>query len=86
MGASSGGNVCNLPISKLMLNEEDRRIAEAIVADTENGCESYNQALKRLFDEGMISSTTALKVSPNPDELKIALSGIDISAGGGGIV
>ena len=69
-------------IGKLLMDGEDGRMAEAIVKDTENGCESFNQALKRLVDDDMITKAAAMKASPNADELKISLSGINISGGG----
>ena len=38
-------------IRKLILEKEDHKIADAIKQDKENDCQSYNQALKDLFDQ-----------------------------------
>jgi twitching motility protein PilT len=69
-------------IRKLILDSEDIKIQEAIKQDKDFGCYSYNQVLKHLVDQGAISKNTALKASPNPDELRIGLQGIQIADGG----
>ncbi len=69
-------------IKKLILDGEDAKIAEALIRDTENGCENYNKVLTRLYREKKISMDTALKAAPNPEELKMGMSGISISDGG----
>ncbi len=69
-------------IRKLIEEKEDSRIAGAVQQDTENGCESYNQTLLRMQKAKQISMEVALKASPNPDELRIAMRGISVSGGG----
>ena len=70
-------------IRKLILDKEDHKIADAIRQDKENDCQSYNQALKELFDNKLIDTDEALKASPNPEEMRMALRGISISDSGG---
>lgn len=70
-------------IRKLILEEQDNKIADAIKQDTENGCESYNQALIRLFRQKLISEDTAMRASPNGEELRMSMRGISISDSGG---
>lgn len=70
-------------VKKLILDGEDHKVADAIKADTENGCESFNQALVRLTNAGKITQDEALKAAPNAEELRMALSGISISDAGG---
>ena len=67
-------------IRKLILEEEDNKVAEAIKVDTENGCETFNQALIRLYRE-LISMDIATRASPNAEELRMSMSGISISDG-----
>jgi len=69
-------------IKKLILEGEDHKVAEAIANDTENGCESYNKALIRLYREKKISADAALKAAPNSEELRMSMSGITVSGGG----
>ena len=69
-------------IKKLLLEGEDMKIADAISKDVEHGCENYNKVLIRLYREKKISMDTALKNAPNPEELRMLMSGITISDGG----
>jgi twitching motility protein PilT len=39
-------------------------------------------SLKQLIDDGLIDRTTAFEVAPNPDALKMALKGINVSQPG----
>jgi len=70
-------------VRKLILEREDNRLHDAIQSDTENGCETFNQVLARLVKEGLVTQDAALKAAPNPEELRMAMSGISISDGGG---
>jgi twitching motility protein PilT len=70
-------------VRKLILEGADNRLADAIKADTENGCESFNQVLARLVKEGLVAQDIALKAAPNPEELRMAMSGISITDAGG---
>lgn len=70
-------------IRKLILEKEDHKVADAIRQDTEHHCQSFNQALKELFDKKLIDTDEALKASPNAEELRMALRGISISDSGG---
>ena len=69
-------------IKKMILEGEDHKVAEAVSKDTDNGCESYTRALIRLYREKKITMDTALKAAPNPEELRMAMSGITVSDGG----
>jgi len=69
-------------IKKLLLEGEDVKIAEALAKDTENGCENFTKALIRLYREKKITMDAALKAAPNPEELRMAMSGITVSDGG----
>ncbi|HYE06829.1 MAG TPA: PilT/PilU family type 4a pilus ATPase [Planctomycetota bacterium] len=69
-------------IKKLILEREDVKIADALSRDVESGSENFNKALIRLFREKKITMDTALKAAPNPEELRMSMSGITISDGG----
>jgi twitching motility protein PilT len=69
-------------IKKLLLEGEDAKIAEALARDTENGCENFTKALIRLYREKKITMDAALKAAPNPEEMRMAMSGITVSDGG----
>ncbi len=69
-------------IRKMILEAEDNKVADALGKDTDNGCETYNKALVRLYREKKLSMETALTASPNPEELRMSMRGITISDGG----
>jgi twitching motility protein PilT len=69
-------------IKKLILDGEFAKVADALGKDTENGCETFNRALNRLWKQGRISQETALGCAPNPEELRMLMRGITISDGG----
>lgn len=69
-------------IKKLILEREDVKIADALSRDVESGSENFNKVLIRLYREKKITMETALKAAPNPEELRMSMSGITISDGG----
>jgi twitching motility protein PilT len=69
-------------IKKLILEREDTKIADALSRDTENGSENYNKVLIRLYKERKITMEAAMRAAPNPEELRMGMSGITISDGG----
>ena len=70
-------------IRKIIEEGEDSRLVDAIKQDTEYGCATFNEVLADLVKRGMVSQETALKAAPNAEELRMAMSGISISDGGG---
>jgi twitching motility protein PilT len=69
-------------MKKLILDGEDAKIADALAKDVEQGSENFNRALMRLYKERKISMDAALKAAPNPEELRMAMSGITFTEGG----
>ncbi len=69
-------------IKKLILEREDVKIADALSRDVESGSENFNKVLIRLYREKKITMETALKAAPNPEELRMSMSGITVSDGG----
>lgn len=71
------------PLMKKLIQEgEFSKVAEALAKDRENGCETFAQALNRLYKDKKIAMDTALAAAPNPEELRMMMRGITISDGG----
>ncbi|MEM8945304.1 MAG: PilT/PilU family type 4a pilus ATPase [Planctomycetota bacterium] len=69
-------------IQKLILEEQDHKLGDAIRVGAEDGMQDFTQSLKKLVDEELIDREVALEVAPNREALKMALKGIDVSQGG----
>jgi twitching motility protein PilT len=69
-------------IRKLVLEEEDHRLTDAIRVGAEDGMQDFTQSLKKLVDDEMIDREVAMEVAPNREQLKMALKGIDVAQGG----
>jgi twitching motility protein PilT len=71
------------PLMKKLIQEgEFAKVAEALAKDRENGCETFAQALNRLYKDKKLAMDTALAAAPNPEELRMMMRGITISDGG----
>jgi len=69
-------------VKKLILEEEDHRLGDAIRVGAEDGMQDFTQSLKKLVDDELIDREVALEVAPSREALKMALKGIDVSQGG----
>lgn len=69
-------------VRKLILEEQDHKLGDAIRVGAEDGMQDFTQSLKKLVDEELIDREVALEVAPNREALKMALKGIDVSQGG----
>lgn len=69
-------------IRKLILEEDDDKLPDAIRIGAEDGMQDFTQSLKSLVDKELISREAAMEVAPNREALKMALKGIDVSQGG----
>jgi twitching motility protein PilT len=72
----------NPTIRKLVLEEEDHKLPDAIRIGAEEGMQDFTMSLKILIDQELIDRPTAFAVAPNKDALKMALKGIDVKAPG----
>lgn len=70
----------NPTVRKLVREHQDEKLAAAIRIGKEEGMQVFNDSLKHFIDQEMISRADAFEISPNPDELKMALKGIDVKA------
>ncbi len=74
--------IMNSTIQKLILEEHDSKIADAIRIGEQDGMQDFTLSLKKLLDADLIDRPTAFEVAPNPDALKMALKGIDVKQPG----
>lgn len=72
----------NPTIRKLILEEQDAKLADAIRIGAEEGMQDFTMSLKSLIDKELIDRPTAFAVAPNKDSLKMALKGINVSQPG----
>jgi len=72
----------NPTIRKLILEEKDEKLPDAIVIGREEGMQQFNDSLKYFIDKEFISRATAFEVSPNVEQLKMILKGIEVKARG----
>ena len=69
-------------VKKLVLEEEDHRLTDAIRVGAEDGMQDFTQSLKQLVDDDLIDREIAMEVAPNREQLKMVLKGIDVAQGG----
>jgi twitching motility protein PilT len=72
----------NPTVRKLVLDEQDEKLPDAIRLSAEEGMQSFTMSLKDLVDREYIDRATAFEVAPNPEALKMALKGIEVSESG----
>ncbi len=72
----------NPMIKKLVLEEGDHKLADAIRIGEEEGMQDFTKSLKDLVDTELIDRPTAFQVAPNKEELKMRLKGIQVSQPG----
>lgn len=73
-------------IRKLIDEKRDDEIAKVIRASQSEGMLDMNECLKRLVENEFIETEVAYANSPNPQELKMRLKGIDSGGSAGGIL
>jgi twitching motility protein PilT len=70
--------IFNPTVRKLVLEAEDEKLASAIRIGKEEGMQRFNDSLQSFIEREFISRAAAFEVSPNVEELKMALKGIDV--------
>ena len=74
--------VFNSIIRKLVLEEKDEKLGDAIRMCEKEGMQDFTMSLKKLVDTDLIDRATAFEVAPNVDALRMALKGIEVKAPG----
>jgi twitching motility protein PilT len=72
----------NPTVKKLILNEEDQKLAEAVRMFKEEGMQDFTESLRGLIVAEKIDRAAAFEVAPSPEALKMALKGITLAQPG----
>jgi twitching motility protein PilT len=72
----------NPTVRKLIQNEEDNKLADAIRIGKEEGMMDFTESLRQLVVGEKIERSTAFEVAPSPEALKMALKGITLAQPG----
>ena len=72
----------NPTVKKLILNEEDAKLGDAIRIGREEGMMDFTESLRQLVMNEKVDRATAFEVAPSPEALKMALKGITIAQPG----
>ncbi len=72
----------NPTVRKLISEGQDEKLSAAIRIGKEEGMQQFNDSLKSFIDKELISRADALEISPNPEELKMVLKGINVRSSG----
>src|SRR4051794_18205186 len=72
----------NPTVRKLILNEEDAKLGDAIRIGKDEGMQDFTESLRLLVVNEKIERSTAFEVAPSVDTLKMALKGITIAQPG----
>lgn len=70
----------NPTVRKLILEEEDGKLVDAIRIGREEDMQLFNDSLYGFINDEVISRATAFEVSGNVEELKMMLKGIDVKS------
>jgi twitching motility protein PilT len=72
----------NPTVKKLILNEEDMKLGDAIRIGREEGMMDFTESLRQLVVAEKVERATAFEVAPSPEALRMALKGITIAQPG----
>jgi twitching motility protein PilT len=72
----------NPTVRKLILNEEDIKLAQAIRMGKEEGMQDFTMSLCGLVQAEKVERSVAFEVAPNPEALRMALKGITLAEPG----
>lgn len=72
----------NGTVRKLILEHEDEKLPAAIRIGKAEGMQQFNDALYHFLKKEFISRADAFEISPNSEELKMMLKGIDVKGPG----
>jgi twitching motility protein PilT len=74
--------IVNPTIRDLIIKGEDKKLSDAIRIGFLEGMVDFTENLRLLVENELVDKATALEVAPNPEQLKMALKGIKVSAPG----
>ncbi len=70
----------NPTVRKLILEGEDEKLPAAMRIGKEEGMQRFNESLYAFLQKDMISRAGAFEISPNVEELKMMIKGIDVKS------
>ena len=70
----------NPTVRKLVLEAHDEKLTAAIHIGKEEGMQVFNESLYSFIEREYISRAAAFEISPNVEELKMKLKGIEVKA------
>jgi pilus retraction protein PilT len=68
--------VNNLTVQKLIYENKVEKLPAAIETGTDDGMQTFNQSLLKLYNEKLITREVALEYSSNPEALQMNMQGI----------
>jgi len=68
----------NPTVRKLILEGEDDKLPAAMRIGKDEGMQRFNESLYKFLQQDMISRAAAFEISPNVEELKMMIKGIDV--------
>ena len=74
--------IFNQTVKKLILEEKDEKLSAAIRLCKEEGMQLFNDSIYHFIKLEYIDRPTAFEVSPNVEELKMMIKGIDVKGSG----
>jgi len=74
--------IFNSTVRKLILEEKDEKLSDAIRIGVVEGMQDFTMSLKSLVEMKKIDRPTAFEVAPNVEALKMALKGIEVKEPG----
>jgi twitching motility protein PilT len=74
--------IINPTIRKLIHEEKDEKLFDAMRIGKEDGMQMFNDSLYYFVTKEYVSRATAFEVSPNVEQLKMMLKGIDVKGPG----
>ena len=74
--------IFNSTVRKLLLEEKDEKLSDAIRIGQVEGMQDFTMSLKSLVEMKKIDRPTAFEVAPNVEALKMALKGIEVKEPG----
>jgi twitching motility protein PilT len=74
--------IMNATIRKLILEEKDEKLYDAIRIGKDDGMQMFNDSLYHFVTEEYIDRANAFEISPNVEQLKMMLKGIDVKGPG----
>lgn len=74
--------IVNPTVKDLILKSKDDSLLDAIRIGYAEGMVDFTENLRQLVERGDIDKATALEFAPNPDQLRMVLKGIKVSAPG----